>query len=71
MYVCICKDSAAPAHARTRAHRPAAQKSRNSIAVVRVTRIDGGNKGMIDSCTHKTSERISCIIGIGIGQAAR
>jgi len=30
-----------------------AQKSRNSIAVVWVMRIGGGNKGMIDSCTHK------------------
>ena len=38
------------------------QQSRNSIAVVGAMRTGGGNKGMIDSCTHiKTSERISCI----------
>jgi len=30
-----------------------AQTSRNSIAVVFVMQIGGGNKGMIDSCTHK------------------
>jgi len=30
-----------------------AHKSRNSIAVVWVMRMGGGNKGLIDSCTHK------------------
>jgi len=29
-----------------------AQKSRNSIAVVWVMQMGGGNKGMIESCTH-------------------
>jgi len=38
-----------------------AQTSRNSIAVVGVVRMGGGNKWMIDSCTHIKSERISCI----------
>ena len=30
-----------------------AQKSHNSIAGVRVVRMGGGNRWMIDSCTHK------------------
>jgi len=30
-----------------------AQKSRNGIAVVCVMQMGGGDKGMIDSCTHK------------------
>jgi len=30
-----------------------AQKSRDCIAVVWVMQIGGGNKGMIDSCTHE------------------
>jgi len=30
-----------------------AQKSRNSIAVVWLMQMGGGNKGVIDSCTHK------------------
>ena len=29
-----------------------AQKFRNSVAVVGEIRTGGGNKGMIDSCTH-------------------
>jgi len=38
-----------------------AQKLHNSIAVVWVMRMGGGNKWMIDSCTHETSERLFCI----------
>jgi len=30
-----------------------AQKSRNSIALVFVMKMGGGDKGMIDSCIHK------------------
>jgi len=30
-----------------------AHKSRNSIAVVGVMRTGGGDKGIVDSCTHK------------------
>jgi len=30
-----------------------AQKSRQNIAVVWVMQMGGGNKGMIDPCTHK------------------
>jgi len=30
-----------------------AQKSHNSIAIVWVMQMGGGNKGMIDSCIHK------------------
>jgi len=37
------------------------KSSRNSLAVVWVMRMGGGFKGVIDSCTHKTSKRISCI----------
>jgi len=33
MHVCVCKDSAAPAHARTRAHRPAAPHQSQSSGV--------------------------------------
>jgi len=34
-----------------------AQKTRNSIAVVWVLQMGGGNEGMIDSCTHKNKYR--------------
>jgi len=34
-----------------------AQTSRNSIAVVFVMQIGGGNKGIIDSCTHKNKSK--------------
>jgi len=32
MYVCVCKDSAAPAHARTRVHRPAAPHQSSGVS---------------------------------------
>jgi len=32
MYACVCTDSAVPAHARTRAHRPAAPRQSSGVS---------------------------------------
>jgi len=59
MYVCVCKDSAAPAHARTRAHahRPAAPRQSSGVSQTpHITRL------VRRQASHKDPHRYSPIV---------